>query len=69
MFDNKLATTSPEKAAQVILDGVAKNKARVLVGLDAKVVDAMVRLTGSRYQRGVLALAKRTLPSTRGKNS
>jgi hypothetical protein len=48
---------------------VAKNKARVLVGLDAKVVDAMVRLTGSRYQRGVLALAKRTLPSTRGKNS
>jgi NADP-dependent 3-hydroxy acid dehydrogenase YdfG len=69
LFDNKLATTSPEKAAQVILDGVAKNKARVLVGLDAKVVDAMVRLTGSRYQRGVLALAKRTLPSARGKDS
>ena len=28
-----------------------KNRARVLVGADAKVLDLMVRLTGSGYQR------------------
>ncbi|MBS1690678.1 MAG: SDR family NAD(P)-dependent oxidoreductase [Actinobacteria bacterium] len=48
-FD-KLASTTPEKAARVILDGVRKNKARVLVGTDAKVLDLIVRVTGSRYQ-------------------
>jgi short-subunit dehydrogenase len=31
-FDKKLANTSPEKAARIILDGVRKNRARVLVG-------------------------------------
>jgi len=64
-FDKKLATTSPEKAAQVILDGVAKGKARVLIGLDAKVLDAVVRLTGAGYQRGLIALTKRFLPPSR----
>ena len=63
-FD-KLARTSPEKAAQVILDGVAKNRARILVGTDAKVLDAIVRLTGSGYQRGLIVLAKRFVPRTR----
>src|SRR6201996_2005389 len=50
-FDKRLANTSPEKAAQIILDGVRKNKARVLVGPDAKVLDVIVRITGSGYQR------------------
>jgi NADP-dependent 3-hydroxy acid dehydrogenase YdfG len=66
LFDKKLTMTTPEKAAQVILDGVAKNKARILIGLDAKVIDAVVRLTGSGYQRGLIGLANRFLPSTRG---
>jgi NADP-dependent 3-hydroxy acid dehydrogenase YdfG len=51
VFDKKMASTTPEKAAQVILDGVRKNKPRVLVGTDAKVLDAVVRLTGPGYQR------------------
>ncbi|WP_102143745.1 SDR family NAD(P)-dependent oxidoreductase [Mycobacterium hubeiense] len=50
-FDKKLASTSPQKAARVILDGVHKNKARVLIGTDAKVLDLIVRATGSGYQR------------------
>ncbi len=33
----------------IILDGVRKNKARVLVGSDAKVFDIVVRATGSGY--------------------
>lgn len=49
-FD-KVAMTSPEKAARIILDGVRGNRARVLVGPDAKVLDLVVRITGSGYQR------------------
>ena len=49
-FD-KVAMTSPEKAARIILDGVRRNRARVLVGPDAKVLDLVVRITGSGYQR------------------
>jgi NADP-dependent 3-hydroxy acid dehydrogenase YdfG len=50
-FDKKLARTSPERAAQIILDAVRKNKARVLVGADAKILDVIVRITGSGYQQ------------------
>ncbi|KRC66346.1 acetoin dehydrogenase [Aeromicrobium sp. Root236] len=57
-FD-KLARTSPAKAAEVILKGVEKNKARVLIGADAWVLDKFVRLTGSGYQRAVSAFSKR----------
>ena len=59
-FD-KVAHTSPEKAADVILDGVEKNRARVLIGMDAMVLDAIVRLTGSGYQRIFAALGNRVL--------
>ncbi|MFN8089176.1 MAG: SDR family NAD(P)-dependent oxidoreductase [Mycobacterium sp.] len=61
-FD-KLARTSPERAAQIILDGVRKNRARVLVGADAKVLDIVVRATGSGYQRIFGALTGRLMPS------
>lgn len=63
-FDN-LARTSPETAAKVILAGVAKNKARVLVGTDAKIFDAMVRLTGPGYQRILANLARKSKLHTR----
>ena len=51
LFDKRLARTSPRRAAQVILDAVRKKKARVLVGGDAKILDILVRLTGSGYQQ------------------
>ncbi|OBH10455.1 SDR family oxidoreductase [Mycobacterium sp. E1747] len=51
LFDKRLAKTSPQRAAQIILEAVRKKSARVLVGTDAKVLDALVRLTGSRYQQ------------------
>lgn len=50
-FDKKLAKTTPERAAQIILEAVRKNKARVLVGADAKILDVIVRITGSGYQQ------------------
>ncbi|SON61293.1 Putative oxidoreductase SadH [Mycobacterium simulans] len=51
LFDKRVAHTSPQRAAQIILGAVRKNKARVLVGPDAKILDIVVRLTGSGYQR------------------
>ena len=49
-FDKKLASTTPEKAATIILDGVRRNKARVLVGNDAKMLDIIIRTIGANYQ-------------------
>ncbi len=63
-FDKWLASTSPEKAARTILDGVRKNRARVLVGPDAKALDLMVRVTGSGYQRLVAAVTSRAVPTS-----
>jgi NAD(P)-dependent dehydrogenase (short-subunit alcohol dehydrogenase family) len=50
-FDRRLARMPAEKAAAVILDGVLANRPRIVVGMDAKVLDVAVRLFGSGYQR------------------
>lgn len=47
-FDT-IARTTPEKAAEIILRGTAKNKKRVLVGFDAWVIDKVQRLFPTRY--------------------
>lgn len=64
-FDKRLASTSPQRAARVILAAVHKNKARVLVGPDAKVLDLVVRLTGSGYQRLFSRVLGRMRPASR----
>lgn len=63
VFDKKLANTTPERAAKIILEAVRKKKARVLVGPDAKVLDVVVRLTGSGYQRLFQGVVSRVLPT------
>jgi len=63
LFDKRLARTSPEKAAKVILAGARKGRARVLVGADAKALDVLQRLTGSGYQRIVAVVAQRMMPA------
>jgi NADP-dependent 3-hydroxy acid dehydrogenase YdfG len=64
-FDKKLAKTTPERAAVIILDAVRKNKARVLVGADAKALDVIVRITGSGYQRLFASVIARAMPGVR----
>lgn len=59
-FDKHLAKTTAEKAAEIIADGIRKDRARVLVGADAKLLDLLVRLTGSGYQRFVSSAVART---------
>ncbi|OBF07652.1 SDR family oxidoreductase [Mycobacterium sp. 852002-10029_SCH5224772] len=45
----RAALTSPEKAARLILRGAEKNRARILIGPDGRVMAAMPRLLGARY--------------------
>lgn len=44
-----MAQTTPERAAEVIVDGVERGRARILIGADARVFDILARVTPSRY--------------------
>jgi len=57
-FD-RIAMTSPKKAARQILAAVEGNKRRALIGPDAKVIDLISRLPGRIYQ-GALVRGVRT---------
>jgi len=57
-FD-KVAMTSPEKAARQILAAVEANKRRALIGPDAKFIDVISRLPAGLYQRVLVRGAKR----------
>lgn len=63
-FD-KIARTTPEKAASIILRGVDQEKARILVGPDAYLIAAVPRLLGASYE-GIAARAGRRFGSRLG---
>jgi len=58
-YNEKLLRMDPAQAARVIVDGVEKGRGRILVGQDAKIVDAFVRLLPSRYPRVAVAVESR----------
>jgi short-subunit dehydrogenase len=62
LFDKKLAKTTAERAAQIIVEGVLRNKPRIVVGKDAAFLDGYVRLVGARYQSAVARVASRIAP-------
>ena len=49
-FD-KIARTSADKAAKIILKGVSKNKKRILVGADAHIMDFLLRMFPVRFTK------------------
>lgn len=55
---NKMARTTPAKAAQTILNGVRKNKRRILIGQDAKFMDRIQRLFPEKYTNIFATLLK-----------
>jgi len=57
-FD-RVARTSPDRAAQVIIDAVERDRRRVLIGADARVIDLASRLPAGWYQRVLVAGARR----------
>jgi NAD(P)-dependent dehydrogenase (short-subunit alcohol dehydrogenase family) len=54
----KIAMTTPEKAARTILRGVERRSGRILIGPDAYVLDAIPRVLGSAYQRPLASLTR-----------
>lgn len=56
----RIARTTPERAAEVILRGVQRRKPRVLIGPDAVALDILARIVGPGYQRLLACAASRT---------
>ncbi|HWT91583.1 MAG TPA: SDR family NAD(P)-dependent oxidoreductase [Solirubrobacteraceae bacterium] len=50
-YNEKLLKMPADQAAKIIVDGVEKDRPRVLVGNDAKAVDKLVRLASSSYPK------------------
>lgn len=50
-FDRQIARTTPSAAATTILRGVQQGRPQILVGADARLVSALLRVTGASYQR------------------
>jgi NADP-dependent 3-hydroxy acid dehydrogenase YdfG len=65
-FDRKLAKTSADRAAELIVTGMLAGKPKILVGADARLLDLLVRLLGSRYQSLVTAVCRRRVPQRLG---
>jgi NADP-dependent 3-hydroxy acid dehydrogenase YdfG len=63
MFDKKLAKMTPERAAEIIVNGILKNRARVLVGLDAHAMHHLAKILGSRYQDVVARATPKVVPA------
>ncbi len=59
-FD-RIAMTRPKKAARQILRAVERDKRRVLVGPDAKVIDFVSRLPAAFYQKALISGARRNM--------
>ncbi len=58
-FFDKVAKTSPEKAADIIVSGIKKNKTRILVGSDAYFFDKMIRLFPVSFVRKMGKIIKK----------
>jgi NAD(P)-dependent dehydrogenase (short-subunit alcohol dehydrogenase family) len=59
LFDRTLARTTPERAAQLILRGVARGRPRVLVGADAWVLYLLGSVNTRAWQRVVAFVVSR----------
>lgn len=59
-FD-KLAMTTPAKAAETIVKGILRDESRILVGPDAWGIDALNRVLGAAYQPLVQRFSRKSL--------
>jgi NAD(P)-dependent dehydrogenase (short-subunit alcohol dehydrogenase family) len=63
-YFRRITVTTADGAARAILRGVRLNRARVLVGPDARVADAAQRIFGSQYERVAALGARWLVPSS-----
>lgn len=57
-------TTDPDDAAEQIVRGVIRRKARVMVGREARLIDAIVRLAPTRYWRAMRGPLREAIDTT-----
>jgi NAD(P)-dependent dehydrogenase (short-subunit alcohol dehydrogenase family) len=58
-YNEKLLKMDPSRAAQIVVNGVEANNPRVLVGNDAKLLDALVRFMPRRWPKAFDLLQRR----------
>lgn len=63
LFDNKLATMSPEKAAVLILDGMLAGKGRIILGMETHALFTASKVLGPAYQSVLARLGRTVLPA------
>ena len=56
-FFDKVAKTSPEVAAEIIVDGIKSRNTRILIGTDARLISLFVRLFPRTYLRIIERIA------------
>jgi NADP-dependent 3-hydroxy acid dehydrogenase YdfG len=61
-FDKHMAIHTPEMAADTIINAVAKGRARVVVGWEAKALDVLARIIGPAYQRIIATAVSKFFP-------
>jgi len=54
----KMARTSPEQAAQTIIDGIERRQPKILIGADAKLMDRIQRWMPVRYPAALRTLLR-----------
>jgi short-subunit dehydrogenase len=57
-FNDNMLRTSADRAAEVILHGVERNRRRIIIGLDARLADWGQRLLPALYQRLIVMLTR-----------
>jgi hypothetical protein len=62
-YFRRITVTTPDGAARAIMRGVRLNRARLLIGPDARLADAGQRIFGSQYERVAGLTARWFVPS------
>ena len=57
-YFDKVAKTTPQQAAELIVNGIEQRKKRILIGRDAIVLDLIQRLLPVRYWAFLMRVAK-----------
>lgn len=63
----KIAKTTPAKAAETIITGIKNRNPRVLIGSDAWAIDRIQRFMPVNYMKAILAMMNRMRPSSANK--
>ena len=61
IFEKESLIHTPEKAANVIISGIKKNKEKVLIGSEAYVIDWASRLSPLRFPKLIFMRAKKKM--------